>query len=210
MIKSELLRSSSLDQLFNTVVAFEEKSLAKTTRKGFLKGITPSKIKNIATTVPIQKDCISCIHKFMSICTPVHITSTNWSSHLIQEVLDFNNIPTQKIKIFSNNLECDTNGISTGSIIPRCISAQHKCQYLRQNIITPTIYIGDSESDLLALLEADIGILLCPSSLCKEIVDHFRLNVVPIECLKEGKWDPTCIYLTNSWTVIHNVLFLEE
>jgi len=150
---------------------------------------------------------VDCVEKLMLMRTPVHIISTNWSSLFIKHVLDLNKIPTQSIKIFANDLEFDTNQISTGVIIQQCISAQHKLEYLQNNLISPALYIGDSESDLLAIKKADIGILLNPSSICKNLCQHYELNLEEVAKLKEEKYNPDTIYLAESWTSIKNVLF---
>jgi len=199
-----LSKSLSLEGLFATLASFEEKSLAKTIQKGYLAGLKKSNVKHIAPNISIHKECATFI---MNMEVPLHICSVHWSSQLIEEVLAFNNIPTKNIKIFSNNLEYSPDDISTGGIIQHCISAQNKLEYLQKNMISPSVYIGDSETDLLAVQKADIGILMHPSSICSRICEHFELNLHEIAKLKETPYDPKSIYLSMSWLDINDVFF---
>lgn len=43
-----------------------------------------------------------------------------------------------------------------------------------------SVYIGGSVGDLLCLLKADVGIVICPSASLKRIGDKFGISFVPL------------------------------
>lgn len=84
-----------------------------------------------------------------------------------------------------------------------------------------TIYVGDSVTDLLAMLDADVGIVVGNSDTFDKVARAFGISVRPLasaygalyengELLKQGVPDPAgqqCVYRVSQWAEIDVFLF---
>lgn len=89
------------------------------------------------------------------------------------------------LKIKCNELEFDESGISNGNLNLRLQNAVDKSAYAEEVIINSsaipwTIYVGDSVTDVLALLKADIGIIVGSSSSLRKICGRFGIDILPL------------------------------
>ena len=93
-----------------------------------------------------------------------------------------------------------------------CASGSDKKQWIKKwlkDYNCPIIYVGDSLTDLLALLEATYGVVYGCNQEFREIATHFKINLKPLNEF-EGK-DKNCedctLYTTNSWDEIKQFVF---
>jgi phosphoserine phosphatase len=161
--------------LLNFLASFDEIELASIERVvsgKFLANIKREELKNIGKNIEKQADVETILAKMKKSGLQINILSSNWSKELIVGAID--SLPD---KIISNDLEFDEYGISTGQINLRIISPFDKLKYYRRlkSNVGNNLYIGDSTSDLLAILAADIGVLFGRSESVMRVISHFNI-----------------------------------
>lgn len=132
------------------------------------------------------------------VCSNVHVVilSVNWSRFFIQLALELQGIDASKVEIIANDLEVKGE-ICTGDFDERFSvrTGLDKERYLKQiQKKGPVIYIGDSSSDLFALLASDLGVIIETGSV-KELAQKLGIKVTKVgewngksEGLLEGDW----------------------
>lgn len=159
---------------------------------------------------------------YVAPCTP--ITGKSSSPHFEGDL---------QAPVSSNDLVYDENGVSTGEIAVKVSGSFGKYQRFltlagaargtftsSESFPRPmTIYVGDSVTDLLAMLDADVGILVGNSESFKEVASAFGIAIRPLasaylaldgtEKLRTGAPDPAgqCVYRASEWTEIDVFLF---
>lgn len=89
---------------------------------------------------------------------PFVILSANWSRRLIEEALWHHGIDATYVDIIVNDLET-INGFTTGKMPGNVRTAIDKLQYIKNfRKESNVLYVGDSTTDLLAMVEADLGV----------------------------------------------------
>ncbi|KAI8579349.1 hypothetical protein K450DRAFT_242851 [Umbelopsis ramanniana AG] len=139
----------------------------------------------------------------------VFILSVNWSKDWILGALK--PLPLLPSAILSNDLVFN-EGISTGQIIPSIVTADDKLKIFRQiqnaNTWPYSIYIGDSETDLPCLVNADIGIVFGTNTslinTCKQIGIELK-DAKQVQSI-ENKQDRHTLYHTVDWADIADLL----
>lgn len=136
----------------------------------------------------------------------------------------------QPIPVSSNDLVYDRHGVSTGEIDVRIPGSSGKHRRFRDLAAmaqettanserTLTVFVGDSVTDLLAMLDADVGIVVGNSGTFARVASAFGIPVRPLaaaynalgdkEAL-DGKrladQDP-CVYRVSNWAEIDVFLF---
>ena len=189
--------------------------------KGFLAGITREELRAAGRHVvkkPRVDEVLSRLHQEG---VAVEILSANWSAALIQGA-------TEGLydQIITNSLTYDAAGRSTGDIHLHVVSARDKLRKFRERKKNPpnpdetgdggtiqTLYIGDSISDFLAILDADLGVLIGQNHTAIQTIKRFRL---PTLQLQEGmRFDSSRCYRgtvlrVDSWTVLADFLSTTE
>lgn len=128
----------------------------------------------------------------------------------------------------------DESGISSGELAVQVSGSFGKHQRFlnleaaaRETFASPepsarsiTIYVGDSVTDLLAMLDADVGIVVGESGTFKKAASAFGIAVRPLasaygaldgteESLRQRAPDPAgqCVYRVSQWAEIEVFLF---
>ena len=166
---------NTYDALLKFLASFDEIELASVKRVvsgKFLAGIKREKLRNIGRNIKKQADVEIVLARMREAGIKIHVVSANWSKELIIGVMDdlFDNI-------VSNDLEFNEDGISTGQINLPILSPFDKLKYY-QRLKSDTgnnLYIGDSISDLLAILAADIGVLFGRGKSVMRVISHFNI-----------------------------------
>jgi 2-hydroxy-3-keto-5-methylthiopentenyl-1-phosphate phosphatase len=131
------------------------------------------------------------------------LLSVNWSRQFIGACLKAADKPVQKSSIYANELDgIESNLVSQGHISPKndaemlIISSADKLRHLNQlrnqhseSSSAPTVYIGDSWTDIECLLEADLGICIRDEPLGnsqKKLAD--RLQSLGVRCPHLSEW----------------------
>lgn len=146
----------------------------------------------------------------------------------------------QSIPVSSNDLVYDRHGVSTGEIDIRIPGSSGKHRCFRDLAIMAretagdsehtgvsmsgqrslTVFVGDSVTDLLAMLDADIGIVVGSSGTFAKVATAFGIPIRPLAAAHEalgGKRGETCdrglsepdncIYRVSNWAEIDAFLF---
>lgn len=129
------------------------------------------------------------------------------------------------LNIHTNELEYDENGQSTGKFSRNLETPFDKLKAFdkilensrRNGKNLLTVYIGDSLGDLLCLLRADIGIVICGHGTLIRTAEHFGVTFVPLtlailekqKYLSPWKGNAGILYTVSNWQEIH-LLFLES
>lgn len=134
--------------------------------------------------------------------------------------------------VSSNDLMYDKHGVSTGEIevkvsgsfgkhqrfLDLAASARKAVGGLEPSPRSITVYVGDSVTDLLAMLDADVGIVVGNSGTFERLTRAFGIAVLPLASAYEaldtgessGEAPPgrgRCVYRVSQWAEIEVFLF---
>lgn len=185
-------------------------------KSNILRGITAAGIGDFAEKVELMADLLNVLKTWKVLDLPFHVISLNFSKKLILGAL--NRAGTLPLHVHSNELEFK-NGICTGSMDKKFLSAFDKEVQLVKIVQNTdkecgvSIYIGDSFTDLLALLEADIGLVIGDSNTLHNVCNNFGIHVVPLRYWnyarlseKNAESQPV-LFSVKSWVEIKNFVF---
>ena len=201
---------NTYDALLKFLASFNEIELASVERVisgKFLVGIKREKLRNIGKNIEKQADIEIILAKMKEAGVKINVVSANWSRELIIGAMDdlFDNI-------VSNDLEFNEDGISTGQINLRILSPFDKLKYyqrLKSNVGN-NLYIGDSVSDLLAILAADIGVLFGRGESVMRVISHFNIPFKELcneDTFSEVRFDVNrTILIVDSWQRLDDFL----
>ena len=220
----------SLVDFLKSFEEVEAASIQRVMAKGFLEGLTREKLKAVGRNVVKKPGVDRVLARLRREGVAVEILSANWSKALIDGA-------TVGLcdQIITNSLQYDVAGRSTGNIHLHVVSARDKLRKFRSRKKNPpnpdeipetrdsreaerdggvkTLYIGDSISDFLAILDADLGVLIGQNPAAIQTIERFRL---PTQQLQEGtRFDSSrryqgTILLVDSWQVLDNFLSTTE
>ena len=211
----------SLVDFLESFEELETASIQRVMTKGFLEGLTKEGLRTVGRNVTKKAGVDRVLSAMQADGVAVEILSANWSEALIQGA-------TEGLcdQIITNSLTYDAAGRSTGNIHLHVVSARDKLRKFRlrkknppnpdeieDGGVTRTLYIGDSISDFLAILDADLGVLIGQNPTAMQTIERFRL---PTQRLQEDtRFDfsrryQRTILLVNSWKVLDDFLSTAE
>jgi HAD superfamily phosphoserine phosphatase-like hydrolase len=211
----------SLVDFLKSFEELETASIQRVMAKGFLEGLTKEGLRTVGRNVTKKAGVDRVLSAMRADGVAVEILSANWSEALIQGA-------TEDLcdQIITNSLTYDAAGRSTGNIHLHVVSARDKLRKFRlrkknppnpdeigDGGVTRTLYIGDSISDFLAILDADLGVLIGQNPTAMQTIQRFHL---PTQQLQEGtlfdssrRYQGT-ILLVDSWMVLDDFLSTAE
>lgn len=207
------LNKTRLRQFLMEVHDFDSQSTKKVEESKLLAGITNEGIADIAKEVDLKPGCLDVLEQFN---LTLHVISFNWSKDLIKNVLG----KLKNLSITGNTFP-QINNKSTGIIDKKVSSSLDKEKAFQHLLkaINPqsglSVFIGDSIGDLLALLQADIGIVVGASSTMKRVCKAFGVRLTPLNelynhCESVSNLETSntkhVLYTTNSWQEIGELL----
>lgn len=183
---------AGLRRFLDAAEVLEYDATHRVIERKFLSGLTKETLRKIGRSVQLRSGVFTLMEAMRAIGVKIEILSANWSKTFIQgamgEMCD---------QIVTNSLVFDKSGRSTGDIHLRVISAQDKLKHFLKrkstgNHFTPsqhvkeqyhtlqpqkgqTLYIGDSVTDLLAILEADVGVLIGTKQTAVQAMKRFGI-----------------------------------
>lgn len=165
----------------------EMSSINEIKRLKLFEGITGEEFQQQANNVTLKPNFIEFLSKCQESKVPVIILSVNWTKLIMETVLRACGFKENEfLKFMVNELEFK-NGVSTGNF-KESISIRTGLDKL--NIVNDlvkqygtTCYIGDSMTDLLSLIDSDIGVAIEEGSVIESIKN---LNF-PIKNLSEAE-----------------------
>ncbi|XP_059660171.1 bifunctional TH2 protein, mitochondrial-like isoform X2 [Cornus florida] len=210
------------------ISCFEKRANSRVIQSGVLKGLNLEDIKWAGEHLILQDGCREFFQegiKNENMKADVHVLSYCWCGDLIRSAFSSGDLNT--LTVHSNELAYE-EFTTTGGIITKMESPLEKLQAFNdilkggskegENL---TIYIGGSVGDLLCLLEADVGIVIGPSSSnLRRLGNQFGISFVPLFSglvkkqreLSEGgpsNWKGLSgiLYTVSSWAEIHAFVF---
>ncbi len=205
----EHLQGNLLDFL-SEIETLEMRSIDKVMKKGFLAGLRRDQLRKAGSQVPKQHGAEACFSEMRSAGVTVEILSANWSQTFVEEA-----VKGLCDAVVTNRLLFDEGGYSTGDIELRVVSARHKWNHFksRRSKSGLTGYIGDSISDLRAMLEADIGILIGENPTCLRTIKRFQIPITHVTLASHHDANSSDtnapknqIFHVDSWKTVNQLL----
>lgn len=133
-------------------------SINEMVRLGLFSGVTRDDFKSQASKIHLRPGFTHFLTHCRELAIPVEILSINWTSVLIKECLRLHGF--DDVKVVVNELEFE-NEICTGRWLlePVVRTALDKLKYI-ESLGNDIMYVGDSGTDLLAILEAQWGVVM--------------------------------------------------
>lgn len=172
----------------------ENRSVRRIEESGIFRGVTRDRIMQVAQQVHFKEG----FHDFIA-RLPAHvdreILSVNWSEEFIHDALERAVKDIDRWKIMANNLiwgddgraigtnsKVEEGGMRTGIDKQRVLQQRLKRYHELGGLVA---YIGDSNTDLPALLEADIGIIIGQNASLRTTCEKFNIEILPISQLRD-------------------------
>ena len=213
--------SHSLVDFLKSFEELETASIQRVIAKGFLEGLTREGLRAVGRNVAKKPGVDQVLSRLRRDGVAVEILSANWSEALIQGATEGSHD-----QIITNSLQYDATGRSTGNIHLSVVSAWDKLRKFRSRKknppnpdevgdggVTRTLYIGDSISDFLAILDADLGVLIGQNRTAIQTIERFQIPTQRLQ--EETRFDSSrryqgTILLVDSWQVLNNFLSATE
>lgn len=179
---------------------FEMASVHRVEKSDLYLGVTETGIRDQAHKVEFKGGWWEFARKLE---TPIHVISVNWSDEFIRETFRVHNVTPGGI--MANKVYMDELGRGTGKLSsdesPGIRTSDDKLQCLKrvmsaQTHQTKSVYCGDSSTDLAALLEADIGLII-GNEATAELLDKYGQEVK-----REAKTLDRGLYYYDDWTEV--------
>ncbi|XP_028406600.1 bifunctional TH2 protein, mitochondrial-like [Dendronephthya gigantea] len=190
-------------------------AIDKLISSNLLKGISTKRLRDFAENVELLPGVFRVLESFKIFNLPFHVISLNFSQKLIRYVL--NRHGTLPLEVHANALQFETGEeLSNGALDKKFISAFDKEVQLQKIIENAgsnpgmTVYIGDSFTDLLALLKADIGVVIGKSKSLRAVCNDFGIVLVPLQERKNGMFEneeKKVLFSVDTWDEIQNFMF---
>lgn len=201
-----------LHSFLSEIAAFNRKATKDVDDSGLIVGADKIGLQWAGKQVKFYPGCVDGLKLVLP---HVRIVSVNWSAEMIHYSLD-QIVPTEHI--FANTL-LDKNGLSNGFVGKDYISSFDKNSVVKQLLKTEkqhqnvNIFVGDSITDLLCMLEVDIGIIIGDSGTLLRVAKLFGINVVPLSnllhqsnCVFKQQGKIKTIYSAEDWYQIIKLL----
>ncbi|KAG0589549.1 hypothetical protein KC19_1G028600 [Ceratodon purpureus] len=218
--------TEELQELLKEMSDFELKANARVEEAAVLKGLSPVAIQDAGKSMPLREGCSDFFKRLglQEAHVDTHILSVCWSKTFIEAVLEQGEIHVANIN--ANELVFNGNA-STGKISFNVQTALDKQRHFIQIMDhlkgrqstdpehqqVHCVYIGDSLTDLLCLIRADVGIILGDSSTLKQVhgekmTSLFRKALL----LEQGNMPGSqqlsgCVFTVSSWYEVEAFLF---
>lgn len=162
----------------------EQQSVDRVEGSALFEGVPVESIRRKSSQVTVRDGWWELLAELKRRGIHVAIVSVNWSGELIRQVFRAHGYTTEgatsDVTVYANEI-IEEDGIATGKL-SRCKQQDHTqndlrtgvdkkklVQHLKGEANGPVCYCGDSGTDLLGLLEADIGIVVAKHKLVDKI-----------------------------------------
>ena len=231
-------RLSDFDREMNAVVL----------SSGALAGLKRGRLSQVGSTITMRPGCLELLQRAVDAGVPTAIVSVNWSSELVAAALSQHGlpvitaggaggtragvegapIPPGALVIHSNDLEYFGDE-STGGMKRRCECATDKGRIFEDLLLGLaaegqaaeggiSVYIGDSMTDIPALISADVGVLMGTNRLVRQVAAVAGIPLRPLVAYPVGSstsnYDGNAggggepiLYETSSWDEVTSFLF---
>lgn len=181
-------------------------SVAEIERLGLFSGVSRASIRSVASTIDLKPGFRQFLARCRATATPVVILSVNWTSELIRPIVPHGDIICNELQFdgdvcrgtFAREIRGISGGIRTGA------DKLEVVQQLRLQYNHHVTYVGDSRTDLLALCESDVGIVVDGGSVVRDLpwaIDVLPLPLPPVLFPRRGTGARGALY-TGTWAQI--------
>ncbi|KAL2653394.1 hypothetical protein R1flu_021522 [Riccia fluitans] len=208
--KTDEYNPHGLREALKELSDFEGEANARVIQSEFLAGLRTESVLQAGSRIPFYQGCeqlLTAVSKLKQ-SLEFHILSVCWSRTLIQSSLSSKGL--QFTNIHSNELGSD------GRIDRRIESALDK-EHVFKEILgqgkqktadSLSIYVGDSVTDLLCLMKADIGIVIGQSSTLDRMAANFGIKMLPLYTgLLQREQQRSSSDGRNLWSKFEGVLY---
>ena len=227
-------KTQSLDEALDSLDEVSTAVTQKVSSSQVLAGLNAAKPgtiqeileRDLQGSVQLRQDCAAVLARSMAMKWSLGVLSINWCPALIQAALllplsqeldrlrngeeDDNSISSESVPVWSNQIDCD------GKVeldVPGATAKKTRIAGLRQGGGTFVIYVGDSSTDLSALLEADVGILIYSSTFVAEstiaVAERWGVRVLPLADRKSSEGSTSgqsILWTASSWEEIEQLI----
>ncbi|KAI5084204.1 hypothetical protein GOP47_0000373 [Adiantum capillus-veneris] len=183
---ARLFNIDGLRSFLERLSDFEMQSNTEVIRQGVFEGLNLEDVWNAGHDMALQEGCTEFFRQIsLKGNVNAHIISVCWSKSFVKGALSKEGL--EYIEVHSNELM--TSASCTSGDIKRMVETpfnkervfeelMHKAGNLSRSV--RSIYIGDSVTDLLCLLQADIGIVIGSNSTLQRVAKAFGVSMVPL------------------------------
>ncbi|RIB13945.1 HAD-like domain-containing protein [Gigaspora rosea] len=173
-------------KLLESLREVEKKSLNRVEKYQCLNGIRCDELFERGERIPKRDGVTDVLKNYLPKCTNgnvsryFYILSTNWSRDMLLGSLK-DLVGVKREHILSNDLVFDDTDRTTGKVKHHVLSALDKLSIFSKLEIprgTISAYIGDSDTDLPCLLEANIGIIMGNNNTLSKYCAKFGIEIV--------------------------------
>jgi len=230
---------NGLEAFLGGLGEFEKAAVADVSEARLLQGFTRDDVRRMVKTSLRQKwqvrdACGEVLSGLLSHDVPASIISVSWSQDMIHTILQDACGAPLSLPITCNSFSFrEDDQRATGEISSHMTGAVDKLRAFRRLREEKgregrlSVFIGDSVTDLLALLEADIGIVLKDAlnknNTLDKVISLYGIDVQPLvraamiaQCGQEAatvtpvSMPPMTIYAADGWDEIGVMLFGNE
>jgi len=180
----------------------EREAIASVVAGGFLRGIPRAALREAGASAEKREGALETLAEAHQRGIALGVVSANWSRDLVRGGLG-----DLEALIRSNDCVFDEREVSTGALHCEVVSAHDKLRHFRAlpSCRGQRFFVGDSVTDLLALLEADVGILIGENPLPVAVCQRVGVEVVPLtpDATPNGRR----LFRAASWEDIARFLF---
>lgn len=209
----EPLPPADLPKHLEPLDEFEGLAVADVSATHVLAGIPRAQLPSLLSSDPcrpllaLKRHCLPLLNKARP--KPL-VLSVSWCEDMVSAVLG---IPLERI--VANRLDYDPHHphTSTGLVHQVVTGPGGKLKEwvrLTEGVEGPTVYIGDSVTDMLVLLRAQCGILIGGSRTFRSIAEPLGVKIVPLLAYPVDPAVGPVVYEVESWAEIAAFLYGKE
>mmetsp|Transcript_30506 Transcript_30506/g.72639 ORF Transcript_30506/g.72639 Transcript_30506/m.72639 type:complete len:947 (+) Transcript_30506:59-2899(+) len=182
---------------------------------GIIKGVSEGDVTEAARNIELRDGSREFLRRAQRLRVPTHVVSVSWAQDVIRAALS----PLEP-GVEANRLSLGGDGLCDGAISGEMQTAEDKRGALRRLLggerRGPTVYVGDSATDLGALLDADVGIVVGDNGMLRPAAEAASASVRPLVALAaaaRGGASPRAagtVYRANSWWDIAQLLLGDD
>ncbi|KAJ3160433.1 hypothetical protein HDU86_000767 [Geranomyces michiganensis] len=137
-----------------------------------------------------------------AVAAAVVVNSVNWSKDLVSAQLD------PRVVVLCNELQFDGQDVSTGVVEGNMLVAADKLDAVLAACpkLDGCVAVGDSQTDLLVLLAAEIGIIMAPGEDMIKTCDRFHIELDEISQCPGSSKRGSRLYVAANWDEIEQLL----
>ena len=196
----------SCRELVRAFDALHTQSVGRIIKGHLLAGLSREQLRELGRQTQKREGVESVFAAMQSAGVTIEILSANLSQTLVEGAMEglCAQVTSNHLVLNGASDECESLPRSTGEIQLDVVSSRDKRKHFRERRSKTgrTAYVGDSIFDLLAMQDADIGVLIGQNRYALRALERCRIPVVTID---EVVWQPVkrnSIVHVNSWKTL--------